>query len=103
AVPRITLHHLDSMQAAAQHFAAALDAADVEGALSADDEFHRVFIEASGNETIAAVLDELTPLIRRAERMRFSSHAARDSVAQHDEITRHARAGDADAAALACR
>ncbi len=103
AVPIISARQLDSMQAAADRFASALDAADVERALSADDGFHRVFVEASGNETIAEVLDDLTPVLRRVERMRFSSFAARESVAQHDEIIRLARASDAEAAALACR
>lgn len=84
-------------------FASALDAGDVEGALEADDDFHAVFVKASGNPMIVEVLEQTTPILRRIERMRFSSFAARSSVAQHDEIITHTRDGDAEKTAVLCR
>ena len=93
----------DAMAAANARFARALESSDVEAALAADDDFHVVFVIASGNPMIAEVLEQTTPILRRIERQRFSSFAARDSVAQHETIVADTRAGDAESAALHCR
>ena len=70
--------------------------ADVESALRADDDFHAVFVAVSGNPVLRELLEQTTPVLRRVERMRFGSFAARESVAQHAEIIRLARLGDAE-------
>jgi DNA-binding GntR family transcriptional regulator len=49
------------------------------------------------------VLEQVTPLIRRVERVRFSSLTGRGSVAMHDKIISLCAAGDADQAGLAAR
>lgn len=103
AVPSLTEDHLATMAQANARFERALEAADVESALAADDDFHAVFVAASGNPVLEELLEQTTPVLRRVERMRFGSFAARESVAQHAEIIRLARLGDADAAARACR
>lgn len=103
AVPAVTSPHLAAMTAANARFSAALDDDDVDAALAADDEFHGVFVGASGNAMIPEVLDAALPVLRRVERQRFSSHSARHSVTAHAEIIRLAGMGDADAAALATR
>lgn len=103
AVPRLTGGDLDEMTAANGRFASALDAGDVEEALSADDRFHAVFVEASGNGIARDVLEQTTPILRRVERMRFSSFAARSSVAQHARIIELAASGETEATAAACR
>ncbi len=103
AVPRLTGGDLDEMTAANGRFASALDAGDVEEALSADDRFHAVFVEASGNGIARDVLEQTTPILRRVERMRFSSFAARSSVAQHARIIKLAASGETEATAAACR
>ncbi|QYH35867.1 GntR family transcriptional regulator [Salinibacterium sp. M195] len=103
ALPSVTPEQLAAMDEANARFAAALDAEDVDGALDADDDFHEIFIAASGNETIAQVLGQLTPVLRRVERMRFSSHSGRESVPQHDSIVQHARNGEIDEALVAVR
>ncbi|MGV8852647.1 MAG: GntR family transcriptional regulator [Rhodoglobus sp.] len=103
ALPSVTSEQLAAMDEANARFAAALDAEDVDGALDADDDFHDVFISASGNETIAQVLGQLTPVLRRVERMRFSSHSGRESVPQHHSIVQHARAGEIGEALIAVR
>jgi DNA-binding GntR family transcriptional regulator len=103
AVPLLAEEHLAAMTGANARFEQALQAAEVESALRADDDFHAVFVTVSGNPVLRELLEQTTPVLRRVERMRFGSFAARESVAQHAEIIRLARRGDAEAAARACR
>ena len=77
----------------------AIDAHDTEAALAADDDFHAVAVDASGNRALATVLDQFGPVVRRLERLRFASLAAADSVDLHDRLVAACAAGDADAAA----
>ncbi|SDP11592.1 DNA-binding transcriptional regulator, GntR family [Pedococcus dokdonensis] len=90
---------LDAMRAANDRFAAALRAGDVETALAADDELHGIPVEAAGNAAVATVLGEFTPVLRRMERLRFSSLSGRASVRLHDELITRLAAGDAEGAA----
>jgi DNA-binding GntR family transcriptional regulator len=62
-----------------------------------------VFVRVCGNRRLAAVLDDVTPLLRRMERARFGSLSGRASVAQHARMIELARAGDAEGAARANR
>ena len=103
AVPLVQADHLSRMQTANTEFAAALAAADVDAAIAADDAFHRVFVDLAANRMLAGILDDVTPLLRRMERVRFASLSGRSSVAQHRSVIKHARAGDADAAASLTR
>lgn len=60
---------------------------------------HDVAVRASGsNDVIAQVLEQVTPVLRRVEFLRFSSLSGRESIAQHNEIDR-CRQRDAAAAA----
>jgi DNA-binding GntR family transcriptional regulator len=103
AVPLLSEGDVETMAAANEAFAAALDADDADAALSADDAFHAVFVERSGNPMLADVLEQTTPLIRRVERVRFATLAARESVDQHRAILARARARDADGTAALAR
>lgn len=103
AVPEVTKSDIAGMVDANARFKRALAAVDVEAALRADDDFHSVFVARSGNPVLRELLEQTTPVLRRVERMRFASFAARDSVAQHAEIIRLTREGDAEGAARACR
>ncbi|AGL19127.1 GntR family transcriptional regulator [Actinoplanes sp. N902-109] len=103
AVPLVTRAQLAAMDTANRAFTAALDDLDVAAAITADDAFHRVFVDVSGNRMLAAILDDVTPLLRRMERARFAELAGRDSVAQHHAIVRLAAAGDAEGTAAAVR
>lgn len=103
AVTQLTASDLDAMRAANARFAEALRASDVEGAVTADDEFHRVAVVASANPLLGTLLEQVTPLLRRLERARFSSLAGRDSVSAHARIVELCAAGDVDAAASATR
>ena len=101
AVPRMSPDEWAAMDAANIRFADALAREDVAQALAADDDFHGVALGASENPMIAAMLEQVAPLVRRAERVRFSSLAGRESVAQHDDILARCRASDVDGAARA--
>ncbi|MGH3438496.1 MAG: GntR family transcriptional regulator [Sciscionella sp.] len=103
AVPLLSAVELEAMRAANERFAAALRRDDVDAALAADDDFHEVAVVASANTVIRTVLEQVTPVLRRVERLRFSSLVGRRSVAQHDEIIALCRDGDADGAGLAAR
>ena len=103
AVPLLTDDDLAAMRAANDAFADALRAGDVVAAVGADDTFHRIPVDRSGNQAIRAVLDQYTPVLRRVEHIRFASLRGRDSVAQHAKIIAFAEAGDADAAAAETR
>lgn len=103
AVPHLTAHDLAAMHEANARFAEALRRGDVDAAIAADDEFHGVAVTACANEAIHAVVEQFTPLLRRVERLRFSSLGGRDSVAVHDRITALCQAGDVEGAVAATR
>jgi len=103
AVPLVSESHVQQMVEANERFAAALDAEDVEAALSADAELHGVLVAACRNQVVVSVLEQWTPVLLRVERQRFASSAARTSVDQHAEIIRCVAAGDAEGAAAASR
>jgi DNA-binding GntR family transcriptional regulator len=99
AVARLTAADLARMRAANERFAHAIEEWDTDAALAADDDFHAVAVEASGNRALATVLDQFSPVVRRLERRRFASHAGAESVALHDRLVAACEAGDVEAAA----
>lgn len=103
AVPHLTDADLDRMRAANRDFEAALQRDDTDAALEADDAFHAVAVDVAGNPFVRDALEAVTPLLRRVERLRFSSVAARGSIAQHDALVERCAEGDVDAAAALVR
>lgn len=102
AVASLTPEQLDTMREASARFHAAVAAGDVDAALRADDDLHAVPIAVAANRALAAVLEQFTPVLRRAERLRFSASDGHASAERHDELIRLCAAGDAaGAAALA--
>ncbi len=99
AVRQLTDDDLAEMRTANQRFARAVAAGDLEGALAADDELHRVPVRVAANAALGAVLDQFTPVVRRAERLRFSSLGGRASVGRHDSLIDLCAGGDVDGAA----
>jgi DNA-binding GntR family transcriptional regulator len=99
AVPVLTEADLAAMRDANRRFAAAVESGDVESALRIDDELHGVPVRISGNRALATVLEQFTPTVRRAERLRFGSLRGRTSITRHDELIRLCAAGDAEGAA----
>lgn len=99
AVGALTEADLDAMRQANERFRAAIEESDVEAAVRADDELHGVPVRVASNRALASVLDRFTPVLRRAERLRFSSLGGRVSLARHDNLIRLCAAGDTDRAA----
>ena len=99
AVGILTAADLEAMREANRRFGTAIEQDDVEAALRADDEFHGVLVAVAANRALTAVLDQFTPVVRRAERLRFSSADGRASLERHDELIRLCTAGDAEGAA----
>jgi DNA-binding GntR family transcriptional regulator len=103
AVQNLSAAELEAMREANARFAAALRGNDVDAALAADDDFHGVPVAASANQAVRTVLEQFTPVLRRVERLRFSSLCGRASVSQHARIIELCAAGDAEGAAAATR
>ena len=95
---RLREDDVDRMRDANRRFAEAVASSDVDAALDADEELHRIPVAALGNHALEAVLDQFDPLVRRAERLRFSrdGHA---SVELHEQLIELLAAGDAQRAA----
>jgi len=99
SVPSLTAQDLRRMSEANERFEVAVAAGDVEAALAADDAFHGVPVEVCGNRSLAAVLEQFTPVLRRAERLQFASEKGHDSIVRHAELIRLCTTGDVDGAA----
>lgn len=105
----LTTHHWDQLAAANKDFAAAITRRDIESAIVADDAFHKVFVDASGNAAVQSVVDTFTPLIRRAEIARFGSvdttasmrSAVHDSASIHDHLIKLAKKRSPEAGQVA--
>ncbi|MEV6305717.1 GntR family transcriptional regulator [Actinoplanes sp. NPDC051861] len=89
---------VDRMREANVRFAAAVAAGDVEGALAADDEVHAVPLLAYGNAAATGTVERYTPLVRRAERLLFTSPQATRSVLLHDQLISALAARDVEGA-----
>jgi len=99
AVGALRQEDVAAMRSANRRFREALDAGDADAALRADDELHGVPVDVAGNRALSAVLEQFTPLVRRAERLRFSSAGGRGSVERHEELIRLCEHRDVDGAA----
>jgi DNA-binding GntR family transcriptional regulator len=99
AVAQLTGDDLHRMRAANSRFAEALHHGDVEAALAADDDFHAIPVDAAANQAVRSVLEQFTPVLRRVERLRFSSLTGRGSVALHQRLVDLCEQGDAEQAA----
>jgi DNA-binding GntR family transcriptional regulator len=98
AVPLMGKTEINAMTKANKEFAAAFSAGDAKAAMAADDEFHMIPVMASQNHAIAALLEQVTPVLRRLEFLRFSSLSGRQSISQHKQIIDFCRRGDAESA-----
>ncbi len=99
AVGELTPADLDAMRQANDRFRTAIEQGDIEAALRADDELHAIPVTVAGNRALTSVLNQFTPVLRRAIRLRFSSLDGRASIARHDDLIRLCATGDAAKAA----
>lgn len=95
---RLREDEVDRMREANRRFADAIASGDVGAALDADEELHGIPVAALGNHALEAVLEQFDPLVRRAERLRFSRDG-RSSVELHEQLIELLATGDAQRAA----
>lgn len=103
ATPLITPEDLDAMRAANDALEVALHERNVTAAIAADDAFHEVVLRRCGNPVLVSALEQVMPLLRRAEHLRFGAFLTPDSVPQHVEILQALQDADAEAAAEAAQ
>src|SRR3546814_1391010 len=73
-IGRLAEGDVQRMRDANGRFARAVDDGDADAALRADDDLHAVLVQASGNRALSAVLEQFTPVVRRAERQIGRAH-----------------------------
>lgn len=100
AVGALTAADLDEMRAANARFAEAIRLGDLEAAHEADQQLHGVPLRVAGNAALVAVLEQYTPILRRAENLRYATAAGQRSVAVHADLIERCAAGDAFEAAV---
>ncbi|WP_423058239.1 GntR family transcriptional regulator [Brevibacterium linens] len=94
AFPALDEAALAEMEQANGRLSAALAAGDAEAATAADDDFHEVALNRSGNPLIPEHLEVVTATLRRAEFLHFESVKGSASPEQHTEIIAAIRAGE---------
>lgn len=103
ATTKASVDDIAAMRAANARFADALDRADVAGAITADDAFHDIALKLADNGVLNAALEQVMPLLRRAEHLRFNSFISRDSPLQHEAICAAMEQHDVEEAERAAR
>jgi DNA-binding GntR family transcriptional regulator len=103
AVPRLGPREVRELRVHQDAFVMALRERAARGAYQADEAFHEVFVDTSGNPEIARVLARLAPRLRRVEVACGAHLPGNRSVAQHEALITRAEAGDATGAASAAR
>lgn len=93
AVPQLTDDHITILTQANARLAET--GGDVQTAVTADDDFHDVFIKAADNQVLTEQLAQVMPMLRRAEYLHFESSAKQESLNQHEAIIAACRAKDA--------
>lgn len=100
AFPFMTDDQLNMLEESNLKLKNALEKKEVLAAVEADDEFHRVILEASDNREIELALDRLISKIRRLEFSKFGSIDGMKSFQKHNEIIAAFRAEDRDLASV---
>ncbi|GAA1102015.1 GntR family transcriptional regulator [Nesterenkonia jeotgali] len=103
AVPSLLPADLEALREANSSLSRGGQAPSSEDCVAADDAFHQVFIDRSDNKVLAAQLEQVMPVLRRAEHLHFDSAQAEASVLQHEEIIAAAGSGDAEGTAALAR
>lgn len=86
AIPQLANQSFDLLESYNEELKASIQEKDILKAISADDYFHGVFMEASQNNEIPKALERLMPKLRRLEFKKFDSKRALSSVVDHKEI-----------------
>jgi DNA-binding GntR family transcriptional regulator len=99
AAGKLTEDDLDRLGACDAAFTAALRAGRVQDAITADDAFHRVILDAAGDPDLIVSVDLLLPRLRRMDLWLFTRKTFAGDTSSHPAIITALRAGDGDAAA----
>lgn len=99
AVPLLTDNEFAAMERENRKLQQALDVQDMTRAVEADDAFHQIVLDASGNREIELALERIIPKIRRLEFAKFGSLEGLTSVEQHAAIIQACKSREVSAAA----
>ena len=99
AVGRLAPADVDEMRAANERFARAVRAGDLDEAQRADEALHAVPVRVAGNRAVMGVLEQFTPVLRRAEKLRYATAVGQWSIDVHAALVEACAAGDAARAA----
>lgn len=100
AVPNLTTRDFERMRLLNKKFARAVEEYDLNTALEADDEFHRLVREASHNPVLMRVISQLDPHVQRILHHKFSTMlGSENTMHHHDQLIDLFEARDAQAAA----
>jgi DNA-binding GntR family transcriptional regulator len=97
--PNLTPDHFDRLREADAAFVAALREGRIDDAIQADDEFHRVLVEAADDPDLAVSVDLMVPRLHRMDLWIFTRKALVPTRNTHPEIIAALEAGDAETAA----
>ena len=103
AAAHITDADVQQMLSANEQLQQALDKSDAAQAIETDDAFHQVAIHRANNPILVNALEQVMPMLRRAEYFHFGSLLTPDSVKQHAKIIAALKDHDAQQAADASR
>jgi DNA-binding GntR family transcriptional regulator len=95
----VTEDDLARLRAADEAYCRAVREGRVADAIEADDEFHRVLIDAAGDPDIRVGVELLLPRLRRMDLWLFTRKALDDRPSSHPAIVQALERGDAEAAA----
>lgn len=94
AFASLTDSDLQAMETANDELRSALNNAEIDAAVTADDDFHDVALRRSGNPLIPDHLEVVTATLRRTEHLHFDSLKGSASPDQHARIIAAVRASD---------
>jgi DNA-binding GntR family transcriptional regulator len=94
----LTPDDFDRLRAADAAYVAALREGRIEDAIHADDDFHRVLLDAAGDPDLRVSVDLLLPRLHRMDLWIFTRKAFSAGDNTHPEIVAALQAGDVDTA-----
>lgn len=98
AFPLVELKNIELLEQWNKDLAEGIQERNVLKAVSADDNFHNVFLDLSENNEIITALNPLIPKVRRLEYAKFGSLNGAESVQQHKKIITAVKDGDGNKA-----
>jgi DNA-binding GntR family transcriptional regulator len=99
-VPRLTPGDIDRMRDANEQFTKAVEQHEITRAFAADDAFHGIVVNATGNPVLRRMIDQLHPQIHRILYRKFSTLlGGHDTVDHHAKLVELCASGDSLGAA----